>query len=238
MVEKKTKFNGDSRLNNDFECERALGFAVLRKSKTGLPVNLYLDDFGDWIKNGHPKQVLFQCNYNDDIDTSKLAPISLAFFPQILTDDQSLYAEIAECDIRVVLYFVDEFQDLLFKLCIPDNDYTIRKFLKSIHKRNYDYLREQTKLHIIRPWWKFFVDPPKTDDEPYSLSGYKSYWEEHEQYLEDIQWAELEYELYFRKDCRRIKLWKDKICRDKQAKLTAMGKKRRPHKRFQNIRKK
>lgn len=210
------KFGDDCSSSDAFQDERVLGLAVYRKSVSGLPVNLYLDDCGDWLKNRHIKRILFQGNYNDDIDISILVPMSIAYYPEILTEDNSLYAEIAECDIKVISYFVEDNQHLLERLCLPDNGYNIQDFCKAKGKGNFDELREDCKKFLtVRPQWKWFFNFPC----PYYLSS-NDYW---------CPWDNMPDK---RKNRRRQKLRNDLIHRENEAKLRADGKKLRPSKRF------
>lgn len=196
--------------NCAFTYERAFGLALLKKSESGLPVNLYLDDCGDWDKRGHAKQVYFQGNYAESADINKLVPLSISWDPKILSDDDDKYAELEDCDIWCIIFFVEWFQFALQELSIEDSGYSIQDFCKTAGKRNYDDIRDTCKsVGRIRPAWKF----GNNDVEP----GYVfPYWHLHVR----------------RKIKRRQKLRNDRIHRENEAKLQARGKKLRPSKRF------
>ena len=196
--------------NCAFTYERAFGLALLKKSESGLPVNLFLDDCGDWKKHGHVKQVYFQGNYADRADITDLVPLSISWDPEILSDDDDRYAALADCDIRSIIYFVEWFQFELQDLCAEDNSYSIQDFCKTAGKRNYDEIKETAQAFgRVRPAWKFGWN----DVEP----GYVfPFWHLHER----------------RKIKRRQKMRFDKMHHEKEAKLWDNSKKLRPSKRF------
>lgn len=61
--------------------------ATLRKSASGLPANLYLDDAASWSKSGHWNRIKFQPNTGDHPMTREMIPMSISDDPQILSSN-------------------------------------------------------------------------------------------------------------------------------------------------------
>jgi hypothetical protein len=89
--------------------------AVLRKSDSGLPANLFLDDTGSWTSSGHWKRIKFQPNTGDNPISRAMVPMSIGDNPQILVDDLRIITLNAK-QIRQIKAFVRANKDLLLQL--------------------------------------------------------------------------------------------------------------------------
>ena len=58
--------------------------AVLRKDKTGLPVNIYLDTNGTYKRGGHGKRIKFQPNTGEHPSSREMVPMTISDNPVIL----------------------------------------------------------------------------------------------------------------------------------------------------------
>jgi hypothetical protein len=99
--------------------------ATLRKKRSGLPVNLYLDDIGSWSKSGHWKRIKFQPNTGDHPTTKDMVPMSIGDDPQILVKNIKL--DISSKQIEQIKAFVRANKDILLQLA--DADIDIGEFL-------------------------------------------------------------------------------------------------------------
>jgi hypothetical protein len=88
--------------------------ATLRKKRSGLPVNLYLDDAGTWSKSGHWKRIKFQADKSDSANTRSMIPMSISDNPRILIKNPRL--SLSADDIEKVKIFVKMNKDLLLQL--------------------------------------------------------------------------------------------------------------------------
>jgi hypothetical protein len=98
--------------------------ATLRKSDSGLPVNLYLDDVGSWSKSGHWKRIKFQANKNNSANTRTMVPMSISDDPQILIKNPRL--SLSAKDVEKVKNFVRANKDIL--LLLADEKISILEF--------------------------------------------------------------------------------------------------------------
>lgn len=64
--------------------------ATLRKKRSGLPVNLYLDDSKSWSSTGHWKRIKFQPDKGDSPDTRSMIPMSIGENPKILVKNPKM----------------------------------------------------------------------------------------------------------------------------------------------------
>jgi hypothetical protein len=103
--------------------------ATLRKSRSGLPVNLYLDDSGSWKKSGHFKKIKFQADTNDKPLTHNMVPMSISDDPQVLINTKM---QLTSQELFQVKNFVKENKDLLLKL--SDAEIDIGDFLLQMKK--------------------------------------------------------------------------------------------------------
>jgi predicted metallo-beta-lactamase superfamily hydrolase len=88
--------------------------ATLRKSRSGLPANLYLDDVGTWSKSGHWKRIKFQPNAGDRPVTRDMVPMSIDDNPQILVKNAKI--ELNAKQLNQIKAFVKANKDLLLQL--------------------------------------------------------------------------------------------------------------------------
>ena len=95
-------------------CETSFEMACLRKSKTGLPVNIYADDSGAWKGTEFANCIKFQKDKGDGPVVQDLVAMSIEEDPKILA--QSSDMELSPSDINAVKRFVIENKVLLEKL--------------------------------------------------------------------------------------------------------------------------
>lgn len=88
--------------------------ACLRKNKTGLPVNIYVDDSGAWRESGHANRIKFQRDKGDRPITRDMIPMSIEENPRILV--QSPDMELSASDVDAVRQFIRANRILLEKL--------------------------------------------------------------------------------------------------------------------------
>ncbi|MBS7272585.1 MAG: hypothetical protein KIG97_09515 [Fibrobacter sp.] len=88
--------------------------ACLRKNKTGLPVNIYVDDSGAWKESGHANRIKFQKDKGDRPVTRDMIPMSIEDEPKVMVSNPDM--ELSASDINAVKKFVIDNKDLLEKL--------------------------------------------------------------------------------------------------------------------------
>jgi hypothetical protein len=88
--------------------------ATLRKKRSGLSVNLYLDDAKSWSKSGHWKRIKFQSDKGDSPNTRSMIPMSIDDDPRILVKNPKL--SLSAKDIDEIKIFVKMNKDLLLQL--------------------------------------------------------------------------------------------------------------------------
>ena len=94
-------------------------YSSLRKKRTGLPVNIYVDDSGTWKKMRHANRIKIQCNKGDHPNTHGMIPMSIDDNPRILVDNPKM--ELSASDVNAVKKFVIANKDLLIGLDSDDN---------------------------------------------------------------------------------------------------------------------
>jgi hypothetical protein len=99
--------------------------ATLRKKRSGLPVNLYLDDAKSWSKSGHWKRIKFQSDKGDSPNTRSMIPMSIEENPQILIKNPRM--SLSAKDIEQIKTFVKLNKELLLQL--SDAEIDIGEFL-------------------------------------------------------------------------------------------------------------
>ena len=112
-------------LYNKIKKRHPLEFTTkLTGPETGLPVNVYLDDAQDYIYNCHPKRVIFQGDYEHDVNWENL------FFMTISKDDPQVNAKqlrklkLPAKDIEAIKTFVKNNAELLDELADEKVDWT------------------------------------------------------------------------------------------------------------------
>ena len=93
--------------------------SCLRQKRTGLPVNIYVDDSGTWKKMRHANRIKIQCNKGDHPNAHGMIPMSIDDNPRILVDNPKM--ELSAADINAVKKFVIANKDLLIGLGSDDN---------------------------------------------------------------------------------------------------------------------
>jgi hypothetical protein len=88
--------------------------ATLRKTDSGLPANLYLDDTGSWSKSGHWKSIKFQPNTGDRPVTRDMVPMSIDDNPQVLVKNIKMSLNAKQLDR--IKAFVRVNKDILLQL--------------------------------------------------------------------------------------------------------------------------
>ena len=94
-------------------------YSSLRKKRTGLPVNIYVDDSGTWKKMRHANRIKIQCNKGDHPNAHGMIPMSIDDNPRILVDNPKM--ELSASDVNAVKKFVIANKDLLIRLGSDDN---------------------------------------------------------------------------------------------------------------------
>jgi hypothetical protein len=104
--------------------------ATLRKTDSGLPANLYLDDAGAWGKSGHWKRIKFQPNAGDRPMTRDRVPMSIADDPQILVKNVKI--DLSMKQLEQIKSFVRANKNLLLQLA--DAEISILEFGRKMIK--------------------------------------------------------------------------------------------------------
>lgn len=112
----------------DEHTEALFEMACLRKNKTGLPVNIYVDDSGAWKDSGHANRIKFQRDRGDRPITRDMIPMSIDDNPQILVPNPDM--DLSASDINAVKRFVVENKELLEKL--GDTEIDIEDFIQNM----------------------------------------------------------------------------------------------------------
>ena len=100
--------------NDDISDDVSFEMACLRKNRTGLPVNIYVDDCGAWKQSGHANRIKFQRDKGDRPVMRDLIPMSIDDNPQILVENPNM--ELSASDVNAVRSFVVANKVLLEKL--------------------------------------------------------------------------------------------------------------------------
>lgn len=93
--------------------------ATLRKAKTKLPVNIYVDDAGTYIKGGHSKRIKFQKDYGNTPITREFATMTLE--GEIIQETMS-GCEIKTKDLQKIKNFVLNNKEALSHLADAEID--------------------------------------------------------------------------------------------------------------------
>ena len=115
-------------IKNLFSKHKNEDFCTLRKRRTGLAVNLFLDDVGGWYnKNEDCYVVKCQNNTKDDAIYKHSISISIEDEPRILGD--KVETSLTDKEIKDVLSYVSRNKDKLIALAKCDID--VFDYLKS-----------------------------------------------------------------------------------------------------------
>lgn len=99
---------------NLVENQRITEMATLRKKRSGLPVNLYLDDSKSWAQTGHWKRIKFQPDKGDSPDTRSMIPMSIDENPEILVKNPKM--SLSAKEVEQIKNFVRLNKELLLQL--------------------------------------------------------------------------------------------------------------------------
>ena len=102
--------------------------ATLRKQRSKLPVNLYLDDSGSWKNTGHGKRIKFQADKADRPMTRDMIPMSIEDEPKILIKNPKI--SLSASDLDKIKNFVRANKVLLLQL--SDTKIDIGEFLSKM----------------------------------------------------------------------------------------------------------
>jgi hypothetical protein len=76
--------------------ESIVGMATFRKNRSGLPVNVYLDDSMDYKGGGHGKRIKFQPDKGDHPVTRNFATMTIADEPRVIGEHELSGKELRE----------------------------------------------------------------------------------------------------------------------------------------------
>lgn len=117
------------------ERSNAFEMATLRKSRSGLPVNLYLDDSGSYLDGGHGPRIKFQSDKGNSPNTRSMIPMTISDDPTIpLRNYQSRLDGVGSDDISLIMAFVIANKENLLRLCDRNDEYDISNFLEDMVK--------------------------------------------------------------------------------------------------------
>ena len=123
------------RLRSVSERSNAYEMATLRKSRSGLPVNLYLDDSGSYLDGGHGPRIKFQHDKGNSPNTRSMIPMTISDDPTIpLRNYQSRLDGVGSNDISLIMSFVIANKENLLRLCDRNDEYDISNFLEDMVK--------------------------------------------------------------------------------------------------------
>ena len=117
------------------ERNAAFEMATLRKNKSGLPVNIYLDDSGSYKAGKHGPRIKFQANKGDNPNTRNMIPMTISDDPSIPIQNYRQQLEgISESDITKIKTFVLANKDNLLRLCNNEDEYDFSDFINDMKK--------------------------------------------------------------------------------------------------------
>ena len=117
------------------ERSNAFEMATLRKSRSGLPVNLYLDDSGSYLDGGQGPRIKFQHDKGNSPNTRSMIPMTISDDPTIpLRNYQSRLDGVGSNDISLIMSFVIANKENLLRLCDRNDEYDISNFLEDMVK--------------------------------------------------------------------------------------------------------
>ncbi len=117
------------------ERSNAFEMATLRKTRSGLPVNLYLDDSGSYLNGGHGPRIKFQPDKGNCPNTRSMIPMTISDEPTIpIKNYQSRLNGVGSNDIALIMSFVIANKTNLLRLCDRNDEYDISNFLEDMVK--------------------------------------------------------------------------------------------------------
>lgn len=112
------------------EKDDLMEMATLRKFRSGLPVNIYVDDSMSYINGGHGKRIKFQPDTGNRPITRSMIPMSIEDEPRILINNPK--TSLSYSDIEKIKNFVRINKQILLDL--SDMKIDIGEFLKKMKK--------------------------------------------------------------------------------------------------------
>ena len=113
---------------NDSNVDGICEMANLRKDRSGLPVNLWLDDTQSYKRGGHWKRIKFQTNTSNNVQSGEMGVITIEDNPKIIEGEKLLPAK----TINQILNWVKINKDALEKL--SDEEIDILEFIQTMKK--------------------------------------------------------------------------------------------------------
>jgi hypothetical protein len=97
--------------------------AGLKKSRTGLPVNLWVDDSHAYVRGRHAKRIKFQGDYGNNVNAGNMFSMLLSKDDPQIPDKQLFRLKLPARDIDAIKAFVKSNADLLDKLADEKIDF-------------------------------------------------------------------------------------------------------------------
>jgi hypothetical protein len=97
--------------------------AGLKKSRTGLPVNLWLDDSHAYVRGKHAKRIKFQGDYGNNVNAGNMFLMILSKDDPQIPVKQLPRLKLPSRDIEAIKTFVKNNADLLDKLADEKIDF-------------------------------------------------------------------------------------------------------------------
>ena len=104
--------------------------AGLKKSDSGLPVNLWLDDSGAYIRGRHSKRIKFQGDYGSRTNAGNMFSMTISKDDPQIPEKQRAKLKLPAKDIDAIKVFVKNNADLLDKLA--DEKITFAMFIRQM----------------------------------------------------------------------------------------------------------
>lgn len=108
------KGNLVSEQSGEAELDRFLEMSNLRKSETGLPVNIWLDDSGRWRKTPHGNRIKFQGDAGNRVNIDNAGCMSIEDVPQIFEQPKDL--RLNSKQIKAIQQFIRNNKELIEQL--------------------------------------------------------------------------------------------------------------------------
>lgn len=100
--------------------------SAINKSRSKLPVNIFVDDTGAYWRRNSCRVLRFQNDYNDLLNPTNLLRITIADEPKILGDSTKI--EISKEDVEQIKIFISNNKTILEKL--SDQEIDIVEFVE------------------------------------------------------------------------------------------------------------
>jgi hypothetical protein len=104
--------------------------AGLRKSDSGLPVNLWLDDSSAYKNAGHWKRVKFQGDHGNKVNRGNLFNMTISENPEVMPKTTEMNIKLLAQEIEKIRRFVKNNHELLSKLA--DQEISAFDFFKKM----------------------------------------------------------------------------------------------------------